>query len=80
MAYKLVDVDNRTILQAPIKSYDCSEEADVANLPRFNIPGTQILDDGYDNINNAPCGWGSTALIKGGKVYRLFPDNEWTAL
>ena len=80
MAFKLIDSDNRSIFQLPIKKYDCTDHDDIRKLPRFNIPGTQVLNDGHDQIDNSPCGYGSTALVKDGSVYRLFPDNEWVNL
>lgn len=80
MSYRLTDVDDRAIFPAPIKSYDCTSESDISKLPKFGIPGTQVLDDGFDEINNAPCGFGSTALLVTGtvtQVHRLMPDNDW---
>ena len=80
MAYELTGMDDRSIFRTAVKSYDCTSVDDIANLPRFNIPGKQKLNDGHDDINNAPCGYGSTALVKGGDVYRLFPDHEWAPI
>lgn len=80
MAYKLTDMDNRSVFDAAIKSYVCSSEDDIAKLPKFGKVGTQVLNDGYDDTNNAPCGYGSTAIVLGGNVYQLFPNNEWSAL
>lgn len=83
MAYKLTGINNHAILQAAIKSYDCSSSTDIGLLPKFGKKGTQILNDGYDETNNAPCGYGSTALVIADgntTVYKLMPDNEWRAL
>lgn len=80
MAFELTGIDDRRIFRSAIKSYDCTSESDIAKLPRYNIPGTQELNDGRDDINNAPCGLGSTALIKGGGVFKLWPDNEWAKI
>lgn len=78
--YELTGSDDRYIFRAPIKSYDCTSDSDIAKLPRYGIPGTQVLDDGRDLTNNAPCGYGSIAIVKGGNVYKLFPDNQWAIL
>lgn len=77
MAFELTGLDDRNVFRSAIKSYDCTSVDDVDKLPRYGICGTQILNDGRDEQNNAPCGLGSTALIKGGGVYKLWPDNQW---
>lgn len=56
--------------------YVCSEKADIDKLPKFGIPGTQ---DG-DPYHNVPCGFGSSAMIKGEGVVFLWPDNTWASL
>lgn len=83
MAYQLTGMDNHGILEAAIKTYDCTSESDVAKLPKNGVEGTQVLGTKYDEINNAPCGFGSTALIATGTttlVYRLMPNNQWCKL
>lgn len=77
MAFELTGLDERNVFRSAIKTYDCTSQSDIAKLPRYGIPGTQQLNDGRDDENNAPCGLGSIALIKGGGVYKLWPDNQW---
>lgn len=79
MAFKLYDVDDRSSFEIPVKSYTCTSESDIEKLPRFKVPGTQVLDD-HDPIDNAPCGYGSTAMVKKGGVYMLYPDNAWDVI
>ena len=59
--------------------YICTEEADIAKLPRVGTSGTQ------DSLpeENAPCWYGSTAILCTGsvtEVYMLMPNNEWTKM
>ena len=63
-----------------INEYLCTSEDDIQKLPKYNIEGTQQLNDGKDKFNNAPCGYHSTAVVKGGNIYMLFPDNEWAVM
>jgi len=63
-----------------INEYLCTSEDDISKLPRYDVEGTQQLNDGKDKFNNTPCGYNSTALVKGGKVFKLWPDNEWAEL
>lgn len=63
-----------------INEYLCTEEADIQKLPKYNVEGTQQLNDGKDEFNNTPCGYHSTAVVKGGNIYMLFPDNEWAVM
>ena len=63
-----------------INEYLCTEEADIQKLPRYDVEGTQQLNDGNDEFNNVPCGYHSTALVKGGNIYMLYPDNEWVLM
>lgn len=78
--FELTGMDDRHIFRSAIKTYDCTSDDDINKLPKYGIVGTQVLNDGHDNINNAPCGYGSIAIVKGGNVYKLFPDNEWFPL
>ena len=76
--FECTGINDHTSLRSAIKSYDCTSEDDIAKLPKFGKAGTQVLNDGRDEHNNAPCGYGSIAIVKGGNVYKLFPDNEWS--
>ena len=79
MAFKIYGLDDLSAYEIPVKSYVCTSIDDITKLPRFKIPGTQVLDD-HDPIDNAPCGYGSTAMVKGGGVYMLYPDNTWDVI
>lgn len=63
-----------------VNEYLCTSEEDITKLPKYGIKGTQQLNDGKDDFNNTPCGYHSTAVVKGGNVYMLFPDNEWALI
>ena len=79
MAFEVTGLDDRSAFRGPIKTYDCTSVDDIAKLPRRNIPGTQVLNDGRDVENNAPCSYGSIAFVKGGGTYKLWPDNQWAS-
>ena len=63
------------------KSYICEDDSDIAKLPRYNIEGTQVLNDGNDRIDNEPCNYGSSAtVISPFSGYVLSPNNTWKQL
>ena len=81
--FEFTGMKDNSMLRSAIKSYDCTSIDDIAKLPRYGIEGTQTLDDGRDDINNAPCGYGSTAMVATGtstKIYKLMRDNQWTKI
>lgn len=80
MAFELNGYDDRNVFRSVIKSYICTSTDDIDKLPRYKIPGTQVLNDGFDDRNNAPCGLGSTANVRGDGVYILWPDNIWAKM
>lgn len=81
MAYRAFKVDSakRPPLNFAVKSYVCDTPDDIKNLPRFNVKGNQVLDDGDDNnFHNEPCDYGSSATVGTPfSGYTLFPNNEW---
>lgn len=79
MSFKLCGMDDRSIYETPVKSYTCTSVDDIDNLPKFGIAGTQVLC-AHDSVDNSPCGYGSTAVVKGNGVWMLYPDNEWAKI
>lgn len=59
------------------KVFICTSVDDIAKLPRYGIKGTQT---GCADVHNKPCDYGSTAIVKTGEVYMLWPDNEWSPM
>lgn len=82
MAFRVTRMIAHGPLGGDVNEYICSEESDVAKLPRVYIAGTQEDDDEND-ADNAPCWYGSIALVCTGdstSVYALTPDNQWTKM
>lgn len=75
MAFKLVEKNGHPV-RSDIKHFDCTSVDDISKLPKEGIIGTQV---GLEE-DNEPCGIGSTALVKNGGAYKLFPDNEWAKI
>lgn len=80
MAYKVVKTlrprDGSKNLN--VKEYICDTPDDVQKLPRHDIEGTQILNDGDDLANNEPCDYGSSATVGTPfSGYTLYPNNQW---
>lgn len=80
MAYKVekIDAPKDGAHKFAVKSYICDTPEDIDNLPKFNVEGTQVLNDGDDKENNEPCDYGSKAVVAepfGG--YVLPPSNNW---
>lgn len=61
-----------------VKAYICDTPDDINKLPRVGVKGTQVLNDGEDDIDNAECNYGSEATVVspfGGFV--LNASNQW---
>ena len=79
MAFRLTKISDQGSIPGVLCEYLCSSAADIEELPKFGIPGTQEDSD----FDNRPCGYGSIAVICTGEVtevYTLTPDNEWTKM
>lgn len=80
MSYKVVKIispcsGNKRLCA---KEFICDTEADIQNLPRYDVKGTQVLNDGDDLMNNEPCNFGSTATVGTPfSGYTLYPNNQW---
>lgn len=79
MAFRFTkDIASGYPIPHDVKSYICTSEDDIQNLPRVGILGKSDHD-----ISNAPCWYGSEAVIADGtstKVYVLNADNVWTKM
>lgn len=60
------------------KRFLCLSADDISKLPRFGFHGT--LDDSLDYTINDPVEYGSSAIVKTGEIYILWPDNTWAVL
>lgn len=80
MAFKfrnLIAPNNGKYTRA-VKAYVCDTPADVNNLPRVGVKGTQVLNDGEDEIDNAECNYGSEAtVVEPFSGYILNASNAW---
>lgn len=80
MAYKVekIDAPKDGLHKFAVKSYICDTPDDINNLPKFNVEGTQILNDGDDKETNEPCDYGSSATVaEPYSGYILPPANNW---
>lgn len=71
-------VDDNHLIPGAVKEYICTSADDIAMLPRHEVAGTS-----GEKISDAPCGYGSTAIVCTGEssdVYILTPDNNWTLM
>jgi hypothetical protein len=73
MAHRLIEVNGHPA-KSNIKQFACVTVGDIANLPREGVAGTVA---GISPDDNEPCAVGSTAIVKTGEVYMLWPDNQW---
>ena len=76
MAHRLIEVNGHPA-RSDIKQFACVAVSDISSLPREGVEGTLA---GVGPDDNAPCGIGSTAVVKTGEVYMLWPDNQWGPL
>ena len=77
MSFKVTNVYYHSDSACGVREFICDSVSDVANLPRFGVPGKQ---DG-DPTSNEVCAYGSIAIVCDGSVtetYILTPNNEWT--
>lgn len=73
MAHRLIEVNGHPA-KSNIKQFACDTVGDISNLPREGVAGTVA---GVSPDDNEPCAVGSTAIVKTGEVYMLWPDNQW---
>ena len=54
MSYKVVKIISPCSGSKKLcaKEFICDTEADIQNLPRYDVKGTQVLNDGDDLMNN----------------------------
>lgn len=76
MAHRVIEINGHPA-RSNIKQFACVTTADILNLPREGVEGTLT---GVSVEDNAPCGIGSTAIVKTGETYMLWPDNTWAVL
>lgn len=76
IAHRLIEVNGHPA-RSDIKQFACVSVDDISGLPREGVRGTV---EGLDPKDNDPCGIGSTAVVKTGEVFMLWPDNQWSQL
>lgn len=75
MAVAMIEKVITPVYKYPKKDFMCDTSDEISKLPKYGVEGT--VTGSSDKYINEPIEYGSSAIVKTGEIYFLWPDNTW---